>query len=152
MRQLTSLHKNPSGSSSGSAVAVAAGFAPVSIGADFNGSLTNPATRAALYTLRTTPSLVSEKGGFPFAADRDSVGPMAKSTEDLINLLNVMADKSHPRVPKVGYGKAPSRGWENIRIATLDPHRWRLTEEHQKPQPGAFEQIVRAPTRALEPA
>lgn len=128
---------------------MAAGFAPISIGADFNGSLTNPATRAALYTLRNTPSLVSEKGGFPFAADRDSVGPMAKSTEDLINLQNVMVDRSHPRVPQEGYGRSASRGWANIRIATLDPHRWRLTEDHQKPQPGAFEQIVRGPEPTL---
>lgn len=121
----------------------------MSIGADFNGSLTNPATRAALYTLRTTPSLVSEEGGFPFALDRDSVGPMAKSTEDLINLLNVMTDKSHARVHQAGYGKSPCRGWENIRIATMDPRRWRLTEEHQNTQPGAFEQIVRGPAHPV---
>ena len=110
-------------------MAVSAGFAPVSIGADFNGSLTNPAVRAALYTLRTTPGIVKEEGGFPFAVDRDSVGPMAKCTEDLISLLNVMVDTSHPEVPKGGYGKLPERQWKCISIATLDPHRWHLPEE-----------------------
>lgn len=85
---------------------VSANFAPVATGADYNGSLTNPAIRAALYTLRTTPGAVSEDGGFPFSVDRDSVGSMAKCTEDLVNLLNVIADTSHPRVPKDGYGKS----------------------------------------------
>ncbi|KAL8901654.1 MAG: hypothetical protein Q9207_005095 [Kuettlingeria erythrocarpa] len=136
-------HSNPSGSSTGSAVGVSAGFAPVSIGADFNGSLTNPAIRAALYTLRTTPGTVSEDGGFPFSVDRDSIGPMAKSTEDMANLLNVIADSSHPNVPQNGYGKSPGRPWKDISVATLDPNRWLLPEEVQKPQPGALDQIIR---------
>ena len=123
-------------------MAVSAGFAPVSIGADFNGSLTNPAIRAALYTIRATPGTVSEDGGFPFSVDRDSLGPMAKCTEDLIDLLNVIADTSHPKVPNAGYGKSSGRQWKDISIATLDPHRWHLPEEVQKSQPGALDQIV----------
>lgn len=67
---------------------------------------------------------------------------MAKCTEDLINLLNVMADPSQPHVPKDGFGKAERRNWKDISIATLDPHRWHLPSEVQKPQPGALEQIV----------
>lgn len=121
---------------------MSAGFAPISIGADFNGSLTNPAVRAALYTIRTTPGAVSEHRGFPFSKDRDSVGPMAKSTEDLINLLNVIADVSHPEVPKEGYGKKPRRQWKEISFAIMDPNHWHLPETVQKPQPGALDQIA----------
>ncbi|KAI4911270.1 uncharacterized protein J4E92_010326 [Alternaria infectoria] len=95
-------HSNPSGSSTGSAVAVSAGFAPLSIGADFNGSLTNPATRSALYTIRPTPGIVSEHGCFPFSKNRDSVGPMAKSVGDLVGLLDVIVDVGHPGVPERG--------------------------------------------------
>ena len=135
--------RNPSGSSTGSAVGVSAGFAPVSIGADYNGSLTNPTIRATLYTIRTTPGTVSEDGGFPFLVDRDSVGPMAKCTEDLVNFLNVIVDTSHPHVPKDGYGKSFQRQWRDISIATLDPHHWHLPEEVPKPQPGALDQIAR---------
>ena len=123
-------------------MAVSAGFAPVSIGADFNGSLANPAIRAALYTIRTTSGLVSENGGFPFSVDRDSVGPMAKCTEDLTNLLDVMVDKACHEVPQGGYGRSPRRQWKDISIALLDPHHWHLPEKVQKPQPGALEQIV----------
>ncbi|KAI4654997.1 uncharacterized protein J4E78_007177 [Alternaria triticimaculans] len=132
---------NPSGSSTGSAVAVSAGFAPVSIGADFNGSLTNPAIRAALYTIRTTPGIVSEHRGFPFSKNRDSLGPMAKTTDDLVSLLNVIVDLSHPEVPDQGYNTSASRDWKDISFATMDPHHWHLPEAVQKPQPGALDQI-----------
>ncbi|KAL8950602.1 MAG: hypothetical protein Q9222_003382 [Ikaeria aurantiellina] len=141
---------NLSGSSTGSAVGVSAGFTPISIGADFNGSLTIPATRAALYTIRPTPGIVSKDGCFPFSKDRDSVGPKAKNTEDMIHLLNVMTDKSHPQVPEGGYGRSPARPWRDIAVATLDPKRWRLPEEVQKPQPGALDQIVRETLSAYE--
>lgn len=67
---------------------------------------------------------------------------MAKCTEDLINLFNVMADPSQPHVPKGGFGKAERRYWKDISIATLDPLHWHLPSEVQKPQPGALEQIV----------
>lgn len=144
-RELSDILQNPSGSSTGSAVGVSAGFAPISIGADFNGSLTNPAIRAALYTLRTTPGTVSEDGGFPLSVDRDSLGPMSKCTEDLTNLPNVIADTSHPEVPKKGYGKSSRRQWKVISIATLDPSCWYLLKEVQKPQAGALDQIVKYP-------
>ena len=68
---------------------------------------------------------------------------MAKCTEDLTNLLNIIADTSHPEVPKNGYGKSSRRQWKGISIATLDPHRWYLPEEVQEAQPGALDQIVR---------
>ncbi|KAF2655536.1 amidase family protein [Lophiostoma macrostomum CBS 122681] len=133
---------NPSGSSSGSAVAVSAGFAPLSIGADFNGSLTNPAIRAALYTIRTTPGIVSEHRCFPFSKNRDSVGPMAKTPEDLIAFLDVIVDTSHPKLPR--------RQWKDIAIATLDPQHWHLPESVQKPQPGALDQIIRETLSAYQ--
>jgi len=135
-------HSNPCGSSTGSAVGVSAGFAPISIGADYNGSLTNPAIRAALYTMRVTPGLVPEDGGFPFAKDRDSLGPMAKSVEDMKNLLNVMIESAHPQAPKNGYQLDPGVSWKDISIATLDPQHWRIPEEMQKQYPGTFQQIV----------
>ena len=114
----------------------------MSLGADFNGSLTNPAIRAALYTIRTTPGIVSEHRGFPFSKNRDSLGPMAKSTEDLVNLLNVIVDVSQREVPDQGYPTSLSRDWKDLSFATMDPHHWYLPEAVQKPQPGALDQIV----------
>ncbi|KAF2682905.1 hypothetical protein K458DRAFT_453191 [Lentithecium fluviatile CBS 122367] len=52
----------PGGSSTGSAMGVAAGFSPLSLGTETSGSLTSPASRAALYALKLTPGSVSIKG------------------------------------------------------------------------------------------
>lgn len=53
---------DPSGSSGGSAVSVSAGFSAISIGTDTEGSITNPANRAALYALRPSTGLTSRTG------------------------------------------------------------------------------------------
>lgn len=91
-------------------------------------------------TIRATPGTVSEAGGFPFSVDMDTVGPMANCTEDLNNLLNAVADTSKPDLPKNGYRKSARHHWNEISIATLDPHHWHLPSEVQTPQPA---QIVR---------
>jgi Asp-tRNA(Asn)/Glu-tRNA(Gln) amidotransferase A subunit family amidase len=95
--------------------------------------------------MRMTPGTVSESGWFPFSVDRDSIGPMAKCVEDLVNMMDIMATKSHPMVPANGYGKGKPRTWSDISIAILNPHHWCLSEDVQKPQPGALDHIVRSP-------
>ena len=67
---------------------------------------------------------------------------MAKCIEDLVSLLNIIADTSHCKVPNDGYKRSSGRTWKDISTATLDPHRWHLPEQVQKPQPGALDQIV----------
>lgn len=58
-------HSSPSASSTGSAVAVSAGYAPVSIGTETDGSLVCPAGRAALYTIKPTIGLVPQSDIVP---------------------------------------------------------------------------------------
>lgn len=82
---------NPLGSSSGSAIAVSAGWAPASLGTDTLGSLIAPAGRAALYTIRPTMGLVSRAGTIPGCKTMDTVGPMAKCVYDVALLLENMA-------------------------------------------------------------
>jgi Asp-tRNA(Asn)/Glu-tRNA(Gln) amidotransferase A subunit family amidase len=67
---------------------------------------------------------------------------MAKTVEDLVNLLNVIVDVSHPEVPDQGYETSLSRKWKDLSFATMDPRHWHLPESIQKPQPGALDQIV----------
>jgi hypothetical protein len=67
---------------------------------------------------------------------------MAKSTEDLVNLLNVIVDVSHPEVPNDGYKTSSEREWKDLSFATVDPHHWHLPEAVQKSRPGALDQIV----------
>lgn len=82
---------DPSGSSSGSAVGVSAGFAPAALGSETDGSIVSPAARAAAYGIKPSIGLVSRSGVIPIAASQDTVGPIAKSTYDAALLLQSIA-------------------------------------------------------------
>lgn len=79
------------GSSTGSAVAVAAGFAPASIGSETFGSICMPADRTGLYSIKPTVGLISSAGGIPLTSTRDVFGPMTKNAYDSALLLQVLA-------------------------------------------------------------
>lgn len=82
---------DPSGSSSGSAVGVSAGFAPAALGSETDGSIVSPAARAAAYGIKPSIGLVSRSGVIPIGASQDTVGPIAKSTYDAALLLQSIA-------------------------------------------------------------
>lgn len=75
-------HYLPGGSSSGSAVAVAAGLAPVALGTDTGGSVRIPASLCGITGLKTTVGQVSRAGVYPLSYSLDSVGPLARTVED----------------------------------------------------------------------
>lgn len=75
-------HYLPGGSSSGSAVAVAAGLAPVALGTDTGGSVRIPASLCGITGLKTTVGQVSRTGVYPLSYSLDSVGPLARTAED----------------------------------------------------------------------
>jgi aspartyl-tRNA(Asn)/glutamyl-tRNA(Gln) amidotransferase subunit A len=79
------------GSSSGSAVAVAAGLAPAALGSDTGGSIRIPSALCGLTGLKPTYGLVSLAGVFPLASTLDSVGPLARSADDAGLLTAAMA-------------------------------------------------------------
>ncbi|KAL8811974.1 MAG: hypothetical protein Q9200_001372 [Gallowayella weberi] len=81
-------HNTPAGSSSGSAVGVAAGFAPVSIGAETDGSMVQPATRAALYGLKASHGSTALGGVLPGALSFDCLGGFAKTPADLAEVIS----------------------------------------------------------------
>ncbi len=72
----------PGGSSSGSAVAVAAGLVPVALGTDTSGSVRVPASLCGVTGLKTTVGRVSRSGVYPLSPTLDSVGPLARSALD----------------------------------------------------------------------
>ena len=86
------LDRSPLGSSSGSAVAVAAGLAVAAIGAEVDGSIVRPASSNAVVGLKPTVGLISRAGGIGVAVQQDTAGPMARSVADVALLLNAIAD------------------------------------------------------------
>ncbi len=92
------LSRNACGSSSGSAVAVAAGLVPVAIGTETDGSLTCPASVDGIVDIKPTLGLVSRAGIVPIAHSQDDPGPMARSVADAAAVLTVIAG-SDPRDP-----------------------------------------------------
>lgn len=84
---------SPGGSSSGSAVAVAAGLCAASIGTETSGSLLFPASQNGLVTVKPTVGLISRAGIVPIAHSQDTAGPMTRTVRDAAQLLNVLAAK-----------------------------------------------------------
>ena len=82
---------SPAGSSSGSAAAVAAGFAPATLGSDTGGSIRGPAAACGIAGLKPTYGLVSRRGVLPNCFSQDHAGPLAWTTEDVAILLQVIA-------------------------------------------------------------
>ncbi len=74
----------PGGSSSGSAVAVAAGLAPIAIGSDTGGSVRIPASLNGLVGYKSTESRIDKTSVFPLSYTLDTIGPLARSVEDCI--------------------------------------------------------------------
>ncbi len=83
--------RNPSGSSGGSATAVAANFGLVGIGEDTGGSIRGPAAVSSLVGLRPTLQLVSRFGMLPANPTQDTMGPMTRTVADAARVLDVIA-------------------------------------------------------------
>jgi len=81
----------PGGSSSGSAVAVAAGLVAAAIGTETSGSLLSPASQNGVVTVKPTVGLISRAGIVPIAHSQDTAGPLTRTVHDVAILLNVLA-------------------------------------------------------------
>jgi amidase len=84
------LDRTPSGSSSGSAGAVASSYCAVAVGTETDGSITSPAAACSLVGLKPTIGLVSRSGIIPIAHSQDTAGPMARSVADAAILLGAL--------------------------------------------------------------
>ena len=85
------LTRTPSGSSGGTGVAIAAGYAVLGIGTDTGGSVRGPSTANGIVGLKPTLGLLSRDGIIPLALSFDTAGPMARSVYDVAAMLGVMA-------------------------------------------------------------
>jgi amidase len=84
------LDRNPCGSSSGSAVAVASNLCACAVGTETDGSIVCPSQANGIVGFKPTLGLVSRTGIIPIAHSQDTAGPMARSVADAAILLGAM--------------------------------------------------------------
>ena len=86
------------GSSSGSAVAVAAGLAPCAIGSDTGGSIRAPASFCGIVGFKTSEGRIDKRGVFPLSRTLDTIGPLARTVEDCVLIDMALRGQSGPPV------------------------------------------------------
>ncbi len=145
----------PGASSSGTATAVAAGFAPAGLAEETGGSIQNPAGAQSLVGIKPTFGLVPTSGVVPLAGStRDVVGPIARTVRDAALILDAIAGYS-PEDPKTlaSAGHIPPDGYtsqlsetalQGKRVGLYGPG-WRslaLSEETQVLYENAIAELV----------
>ena len=123
------LDRRPSGSSGGTAAAVASNLAVVGTGTDTCSSVRSPPAFTNLVGVRPTMGLVSRTGIVPLSSTQDTAGPITRTVEDAARLLDVLVgfDPADPvtargvdRVPDDGYvGHVDANGLEGARIGVI---------------------------------
>jgi Asp-tRNA(Asn)/Glu-tRNA(Gln) amidotransferase A subunit family amidase len=103
------LTRTPGGSSGGTGVALAAGFAVLGTGSDTGQSVRSPSSANSIVGLRPTRGLVSRAGVIPFSTTQDEAGPMARTVEDVARMLDAIAgyDPDDP-ITAFGHGRRPA--------------------------------------------
>lgn len=127
------LERTPGGSSGGSAAALAAGYVPLELGSDLAGSLRVPAHFCGVYAHKPTLDLVPNRGqsppGVPMLSvaarfDLPVVGPMARSAEDLMLALDVLAGPDDDMATAYKLQLPPPRHatLKEYRVLVIDSH------------------------------
>jgi aspartyl-tRNA(Asn)/glutamyl-tRNA(Gln) amidotransferase subunit A len=114
----------PAGSSSGSAVAVAAGLCAAAMGSDTGGSIRGPAAYNGIVGLKPTYGRVSRRGVFPLSYTLDHCGPLTRTVEDCAIMMQALAgydpeDPASADVPVPDYRAALTTRLDGARIGVI---------------------------------
>jgi len=123
--------RNPCGSSSGSAVAVAASLTSVAVGTETNGSVVCPSSVNGIVGIKPTLGLVSRSGIIPIAHSQDTAGPMGRTVEDAAILLTAMVGQdpadpladSYPQSVPDYAANLSKDALKGVRIGVMRNHR-----------------------------
>ncbi len=110
------------GSSGGSAAAVAAGFVPLSLGSDTNGSIRVPSSFCGLYGLKPTYGRLPRTRTFPFCDSLDHLGPFARNVADLALCYDALqgfdeGDAACVSRPAAAVSTELAKGLDGLRVA-----------------------------------
>lgn len=160
--------RNPSGSSSGSAVAVAASLCGAAIGTETDGSIVSPASICGVVGFKPSLGLVSRAGIIPLAHSQDTAGPMTRTVRDAAVMMNALVGVDERDVATEAFAgkrfdfvgaleKASLRGVRLgvVRAMVNAGHTTRPVAEatlEKLKQAGATLVDVALPTREAEPA
>ena len=113
--------RGSSGSSAGSAAAVAAGLVPFALGSETLGSIVSPCTACGTAGLRPTFGSVSRHGAMPLSWTMDKVGVIARHATDAARVFDVVrgADGRDPSVRNLAFEWDPSPSLEGLRVGVL---------------------------------
>ncbi|KAK9129495.1 hypothetical protein Sjap_009982 [Stephania japonica] len=148
------VEEDPGGSSTGSAVAVAANLVTVSLGTETNRSIIEPCSVNCVVGIKPTLGLTSRSGVIPLTHRQDTVGPIGRTVADAVTLLDVIvgydprdsvATKAAAQyIPPGGYkqflnkdglkGKKLGNLWSTFKNAGFDPH--------TSPVPGIYQKHI----------
>ena len=101
-----------------------------------------PANRAALYAMKPTVGIVSQRGIVPVSCICDAAGPMTKSVADLANLMDIIVDPTKTSIPDGGFRASITDTWADLKVGVLNPAEWDYPDFIIKPDEGATKQMV----------
>ncbi len=118
------LSRDPSGSSSGSGAAVAAGLCTGAMGTDTGGSIRGPAAWCGIAGLKPTYGYLSRRGILPLSFSLDHAGPMCWTSEDCALMMQVLAqhdplDAACATVPAVDFTAGLGTGLKGLRVGVV---------------------------------
>src|SRR5262245_14076814 len=125
------------GSSGGSAVAVATGCGPLSIGSDTRGSIRIPASCCGVTGLKPTRDLVSLEGVVPLSASLDHLGPIAETALDCALMLEAMVSSRYAG----RFTKAARKSAKGMKVGVSEFHLRDLDSSVQKPIDAAIRKL-----------
>lgn len=125
------LQQGSSGSSAGSAAAVAAGLLPFAIGTETLGSIVSPSTRCGATGLRPTFGSVSRYGAMVLCWSLDKVGPICRSAEDAAIVFSFIngTDGNDASAVKHAFNYTGKPDWTKVRIAYAENYFKRLNAD-----------------------